>query len=98
MHYIRIGFTVFLLAGMLFSLIYTLAFLIKFLAKRLSRREVIKRTFWVAFCGWMSMFLAYSIWQTGWDIEDWMFFLVVSVSISAIGAISFIASFWTRKE
>jgi len=98
MYYTKIGLTILLLIGAFSSLIYSLVFLIKFLTGRLSKREVINKTFWVTFCGFMSVFLAYSLWVAGWNIRSLIFFLVVSVSISLIGAFSFVASFWKWKE
>ncbi len=96
--YMKIGLTALFLIGALSSLIYSLILLAKFLTKRLGKREAMKKTFWVTFCGWMSMFLGYFIWQADWDIKHWLVFLAVSTSISFIGAISFTASFWTSKE
>lgn len=98
MHYIKITLTGLLLTGTVFSLIYSLFLLIRFLKKGLNKSEVIKKTFWVTFCGWMSMFLAYFVWHADWNITYLILFLSTASLISFIGAISFVASFLRWKD
>jgi hypothetical protein len=98
MYYIKIGFTIFFLAGTVSSFIYSFNLFLQFLAKRISKSEVIKKTFRAIFCGFMSIFLAYSLWLTGWNMKSLIFLLVLSSSVSFMAAIASVAPFWSWKE
>lgn len=95
---IRIGLTIIFIVGISASLIYSLILIIQFLGKRITKNEAMSRTFGATFLGIMSLFFAYATWQVGWNIGNWISFLLLSGSFSLIFAFFSTASFWFRKK
>ncbi len=98
MYNAKLAFTILFLSGTLSSWIYAFVLLIKYLKGHLTRSNVIKKTFGVTFCGWLSMFVAYSVWLDNWEIDSLIFFMSVALIFSFFGAFIFTASFLSYKK
>jgi hypothetical protein len=91
-------FIILLLSGTLSSWIYAFVLLIKYLKGHLTKGNVIKKTFWVTFCGWLSMFIAYFVWLDNWEVDSLIFFTPIALIFSLFGAFTFTASFLFQKK
>jgi len=95
---VKLDFIILFLSGTLSSWIYAFVLLIKYLKGHLTRESVIRKTFWVTFCGWLAMFIAYFVWLDNWKIDSLIFFMTVALIFSLFGAFIFIASFLSQKK
>lgn len=95
---VKLFITIAFLLCTLSSWVYALVLLIKYLRGNLNRDNVVKKTFWSTFWGWLSMFIAYLVWGDSWKIDALVFYFFVAVIFSFFGALAFTGSLLFRKR